>query len=45
VIAPVGFAMRLFGFDPMQRRMLPGATTYWVDARPARAKADYFKQF
>jgi hypothetical protein len=45
VIAPVGFAMRLFGFDPMQRRMLPGAATYWVDARPARAKADYFKQF
>ena len=45
VIAPVGFLMRAFGLDPMQRRMLPEATTYWVDARPARAKADYFRQF
>ena len=45
VIAPVGFVMRLFGMDPMQRGMLPKAPTYWLDARPARAKADYFKQF
>ncbi|HXZ86028.1 MAG TPA: hypothetical protein VEI82_11120 [Myxococcota bacterium] len=45
VIAPVGFLMRAFGLDPMQRRMLPEATSYWVDARPARPKADYFKQF
>jgi hypothetical protein len=45
VIAPVGFVMRLFGADPMERRMLPDAKTYWVEARPARAKADYFKQF
>ena len=45
VIAPVGFVMRLFGMDPMDRRFLPKATTYWLDARPTRAKADYFKQF
>jgi len=45
VIAPVGVIMRLFGKDPMDRRLLPKATTYWIDARPARAKADYFKQF
>ena len=45
VIAPVGFALRLFGADPMQRGFLPNATTYWVDARPPRPKADYFKQF
>ena len=45
VIAPVGFVMRLFGKDPMDRRLLPKAATYWVDARPARAKTDYFKQF
>jgi hypothetical protein len=45
VIAPVGFAMRLFGMDPMDRRILPKAKTYWLDARPPRAKADYFKQF
>ncbi|HKC52178.1 MAG TPA: SxtJ family membrane protein [Myxococcota bacterium] len=45
VIAPVGAVMRLFGKDPMDRRLLPNAATYWVDARPPRAKADYFKQF
>lgn len=45
IIAPVGFVMRLFGKDPMDRRFLPNARTYWVEARPARAKTDYFKQF
>jgi saxitoxin biosynthesis operon SxtJ-like protein len=45
VIAPVGFVMRRFGMDPMDRRFVPGAATYWRDARPPRAKADYFKQF
>lgn len=45
VIAPVGLALRLVGKDPMDRRFLPDAPTYWVDARPARAKRDYFKQF
>ena len=45
VIAPVGFLLRLIGKDPMDRRLLPDAKTYWLDARPARAKADYFKQF
>ncbi len=45
VIAPVGALMRLFGKDPMDRHLLPNAATYWVDARPPRAKADYFKQF
>ncbi len=45
VIAPVGLVMRVFGVDPMDRRLLPKAATYWVDARTPRAKADYFKQF
>jgi saxitoxin biosynthesis operon SxtJ-like protein len=45
VIAPVGLCMRMFGMDPMDRRFLPDAPTYWQDARPPRAKADYFKQF
>jgi hypothetical protein len=45
VIAPVGFVLRLVGKDPMDRRFLRDAPTYWVDARPARAKRDYFKQF
>ncbi len=45
VIAPIGVVMRLFGFDPMERRILPSAKTYWVDARPERPRDSYFKQF
>ena len=45
IIAPVGLIMRLFGHDPMDRRFLPNARTYWLDARPQRPSASYFKQF
>ncbi len=45
VIAPVGFALRLVGKDPMDRRFLPAAKTYWIDARPQRPRESYFKQF
>jgi len=45
VIAPIGFALRLIGHDPMDRRFLPGAKSYWVDARPERRRESYFKQF
>jgi MFS family permease len=45
IIAPVGLLLRLVGKDPMDRRFLRDAPSYWVEARPPRAKADYFKQF
>ena len=45
VIAPVGFTLRAIGKDPLDRRFLSNTKTYWKDARPARAKADYFRQF
>ena len=45
VIAPIGFLLRLFGQDPMDRRLLPAAKTYWIDARPERPRESYFKQF
>jgi hypothetical protein len=45
VIAPVGFLLRAFGMDPMDRRFLPAAKTYWLDARPKRSRESYFKQF
>ena len=45
VIAPIGFLMRLLGQDPMDRRFLPAAKSYWVDARPERPRDSYFKQF
>ena len=45
IIAPAGMLLRLFGKDPMERRILPEAETYWVDAGPPRASESYFKQF
>ena len=45
IIAPIGLLLRLFGGDPMERRMLPNATSYWQDAPPARPRESYFKQF
>ena len=45
VITPVGLLLRLASRDPMSRRFLRGESSYWVDARPPRAKESYFKQF
>ena len=45
IIAPIGLLLRAFGKDPMERRILPEATTYWVDAPPQRPSNSYFKQF
>ena len=45
VIAPIGLLLRLVGQDPLNRRFLPAAKTYWVDARPERPRESYFKQF
>jgi len=45
IIAPIGLLLRSFGTDPMERRILPDAESYWVDAPPSRASASYFKQF
>ena len=45
LITPMGLAMRLIGRDPMERRMLPAAESYWVKARAQRPNESYFKQF
>ncbi len=45
VITPVGLLLRLFGTDPMTRRIDRTARSYWVDAGPERPKADYFRQY
>ena len=45
VIAPIGFVLRLVGQDPMDRRFLPRAKSYWLDARLKRPRESYFKQF
>ena len=31
VMTPIGLAMRLFGKDPMHRRIDPEASSYWIE--------------
>ena len=45
VIAPIGLVMRAFGSDPLERRILPEADSYWEDAPAGRRRESYFKQF
>jgi hypothetical protein len=45
VITPIGLAMRLFGWDPLNRRLDPRAGTYWVQREPADDIERFFKQF
>ncbi len=45
VLTPIGLLMRLFGWDPMARRLDPGATSYWVAHEAAADRTRYFRQF
>jgi MFS family permease len=45
MITPVGLIFRVTGYDPLQRRFEPEATTYWTDPRPRRGKESFFRQF
>lgn len=45
VVTPVGIALRLSGRDALRRRPDPGASTYWLERRPADGTRRYFRQF
>jgi len=46
VFTPIGLLMRLFGYDPMQRKFDESASSYWVSrARDATEPKRYFRQF
>lgn len=45
VVTPIGLIMRLFGYDPMGRRIDRDANSYWHARPPARDAASYFKQY
>jgi hypothetical protein len=45
LLAPVGLFFKLTGRDPLARKFDPDASSYWQQARPARASETYFKQF
>jgi len=45
VVTPIGLVMRVFGYDPLHRRLDRSAKTYW---RPRARQTDpkrYFRQF
>jgi Saxitoxin biosynthesis operon protein SxtJ len=44
VVTPIGLVMRLFGYDPLQRRIDRSASTYWEPLEQIRQKSDYFRQ-
>ncbi|MCC6573821.1 MAG: hypothetical protein IT462_08520 [Planctomycetes bacterium] len=41
---PIGFGMRLFGWDAMSRRIEKDKPSYWVELPPPPAKDSYFRQ-
>ncbi|NNL87130.1 MAG: hypothetical protein HKP27_15815, partial [Myxococcales bacterium] len=45
IISGVSLLLRALGKDPLERAIQPEASTYWVEAKPARPAASYFKQF
>jgi len=45
VITPIGFVVRLFVRDPLQREFDRSATTYWMDCRTNENVERYFQQF
>lgn len=45
VLTPIAIGMRLFGYDPMDRRFDRRATTYWTPRQPSDDVDRYFQQF
>lgn len=45
IISGVSLLLRALGKDPLERALEPEASTYWIDARPSRPAASYFRQF
>ena len=45
IMTPIGFVMRLFGYDPMRQRVDPAANTYWKQHTTGSEAAEYFRQY
>ena len=45
LITPIGLVMRVFGWDPMQRKLDPGAATYWLPRQQVTDVKRYYRQF
>ena len=45
VMTPIGWVMRLSGYDAMHRRFDPQAATYWVERVKQTEVGRYFRQY
>jgi hypothetical protein len=45
VITPIGFVLRLTGYDPMRLGFDRGARTYWIERKSHRDPRRYLRQF
>jgi len=45
VITPMGLLLRLFGHDPLQRRIDPKLPSYWIGRRPSETPTRMKDQF
>lgn len=44
-VTPVGLLMRLFGYDPMRRRLGRELTSNWIKRKPVDNVNRYFRQY
>ena len=45
VLTPVGFALRVFRYDPMNRALEPDKRSYWIERGPEPDPKQYFRQY
>lgn len=45
LLTPIGWLRRLFGGDPMARRLEPKRDSYWIDQQSPTDPQRYFRQF
>jgi hypothetical protein len=45
IVTPIGLGLRLFGRDPLARRLDRGASSYWIERRPVSDASRSFRQF
>jgi hypothetical protein len=45
IITPIGLTLRLFGHDPMERKLDTERASYWIEHRTGDDPSTYFRQF
>ncbi|MCZ6836541.1 MAG: SxtJ family membrane protein [Planctomycetota bacterium] len=45
LITPIGLLLRVWGHDPLRRKIDPQATTYWIERQAPSSSDRYFRQF